>query len=65
MFLYRGRCVRMADQSHPPIAYSISDAAKASSLSQATLYAMMASGKLRFSKVGRRRLIPASALLEL
>nr|WP_314187749.1 helix-turn-helix domain-containing protein [uncultured Brevundimonas sp.] len=40
------------------LAYSIAEASKAVSLSQATIYAMLADGRLRRVKIGRRNLIP-------
>jgi len=47
------------------LAYTIKEAAHASTLSQARLYELMAEGKLRYQLIGKRRLIPASALREL
>ena len=44
------------------LAYSIETAADASGLSRATLCRLIADGTLRSTKVGRRRLIPATAL---
>lgn len=46
------------------LAYSVKEAVEASRLSQRQLYLMMDRGDLRYTKVGRRRLIPASALRE-
>jgi excisionase family DNA binding protein len=45
--------------------YSPEEAAKVVGLSRGGIYNLMASGKLRSVKIGRRRIIPASALAEL
>lgn len=44
------------------LAYSITQAAEASSLSRSTLYAAMEEGRLHFVKIKGRRLILADAL---
>ena len=44
------------------IAYSIQEAAKATSLARSTIYNHIAAGRLRSIRVGGRRLIPADAL---
>lgn len=44
------------------LAYSIAEAAKAISLSRATLYRLIGSGEIKTRKVAGRTLIPASAL---
>lgn len=44
------------------LAYSVPEAAAATSLSQPYLWQLIYSGKLRSMKVGKRRLIPAHAL---
>ena len=46
-------------------ALSIAAASEFSSLSRRTLYELMESGALAFTKVGRRRLIPRAALVAL
>ncbi len=46
----------------PRVSLSIAEAATSSGLSKSTLYNLMEAGKLRFVKVGARRLIPVSAL---
>jgi excisionase family DNA binding protein len=48
----------------PPVAYSVEEAAKALRLSRETLYELIRSQRLRSIKVGRRRLVPLSALTE-
>ncbi|WP_374546618.1 helix-turn-helix domain-containing protein [Rhodoblastus sp.] len=48
-----------------PVAYGIKDAVEAIGLGRSTLYEMMQKGTLRFVKIGRRRLIPADALMAL
>lgn len=51
--------------TQPPIVYTVAEAAVISRLSRSTLYELIASGELRSVKVGRRRLVPASALTQL
>jgi excisionase family DNA binding protein len=46
----------------PPRLLSVSDAAAALSLSRASLYKELTAGRLRTVHVGRRRLVPESAL---
>ncbi|WP_036460645.1 AlpA family transcriptional regulator [Mycobacterium sp. 141] len=43
---------------------SITDAATRTGLSRSKLYTEMAAGRLRWVKVGSRRLIPESALID-
>lgn len=47
------------------LAYSIPEAKAATGLSVAFLYRLMQAGRLRYTKIGTRRVIPKSALLEL
>jgi excisionase family DNA binding protein len=47
------------------LAYRIEDAAKSVGLSRVTIYKLIAEGKLKTVRVGRCRLVPASALREL
>lgn len=47
------------------LSYSIAEAEAATGLSRAFLYRLMQAGKLRYSKIGARRIIPRSALVEL
>ena len=49
----------------PRLAYSIAEAAAVTSLSRATLYRLISSGKLRTVTVGARRLIPATEIQRL
>ncbi len=44
---------------------TIIEAAKFSGLSRSTLYGLMDKGQLAYAKVGKRRLIPRRALVEL
>jgi excisionase family DNA binding protein len=44
------------------IGYSIREACQASSLGKTTLYAHIAAGRLRATRVGGRTIIPAEAL---
>jgi len=46
----------------PPRLLSVNDAAAALSLSRASLYKELSAGRLRTVHVGRRRLVPESAL---
>jgi excisionase family DNA binding protein len=48
-----------------PIVDSVSDAAIRLGLSRTTLYELIASGRLRSVKIGKRRLIPRDAQHEL
>ncbi|GAB3920236.1 hypothetical protein GCM10011575_44100 [Microlunatus endophyticus] len=59
----------MNDQEHaptviPPVVYSVNEAAEALRLSRELLYELIRSGQLRSIKVGRRRLVPVSAVTE-
>lgn len=47
------------------LAYSAADAGAVTGLSRQTIYNLINAGELRTVKVGRRRLVPRSALLEL
>lgn len=47
---------------NPRLAHSITEAARLSGLSKSTLYLEMAAGRLRFRKLGTRRLILATDL---
>lgn len=48
-----------------PLAYSINEASRATSLGRTRLYQLIADGKLKSIKIGARTLIPASALHKL
>jgi excisionase family DNA binding protein len=48
----------------PDRMYSISEAAAALGVSRTTAYAELQAGRLRSVKLGRRRLVPASAIAE-
>lgn len=45
-----------------PLAYSINEACRVSSLGRPRLYQLIAEGRLEARKVGKRTLIPAPAL---
>ncbi len=47
------------------LAYSIKEAAQASSLGKSTIYNHIAAGKLETRRVGGRTIIPAASLLKL
>ena len=48
-----------------PLAYSINEASRATSLGRTRLYQLIASGELKAIKIGNRTLIPAHALHKL
>lgn len=48
-----------------PLAYSIKEASRATSLGRTRLYQLIAAGRLETIKIGSRRLIPAHALRKL
>lgn len=54
----------MNTKQHPPapLAYSIADACKITSIGRTRLYALIAEGRLEVRKIGRRTIIPASSL---
>lgn len=55
----------MTDASYAqfqPLAYSIKDASRVSSLSRSRLYELIATGELQTSKVGKRTLVLARSL---
>lgn len=45
-----------------PLAYSIADACRVSSIGRTRLYQLIGEGRLEARKLGRRTLIPASSL---
>jgi excisionase family DNA binding protein len=45
-----------------PIAYSVADACRVSSIGRTRLYQLIGEGRLEARKVGRRTLIPAASL---
>lgn len=45
-----------------PLAYSIADACKVSSIGKTRLYSLIAEGRLEARKIGKRTLIPAASL---
>ncbi len=45
-----------------PLAYSVADACRVSSLGKTQIYALIGSGRLESRKVGKRTLIPAASL---
>ena len=45
-----------------PLAYSVSEACRASSLGRTRLYQLIAEGRLAVRKIGKRTLIPAASL---
>lgn len=49
----------------PPLAYSIKEATRVSSIGKTRLYALIKEGRLTTTKVGRRTLVSAQSLKEL
>ena len=45
-----------------PIAYSVGDACRVSSLGRTRLYQLISEGRLEMRKIGKRTLIPATSL---
>ena len=53
----------MINENHPqPLAYSVADACKVSSIGKTRLYALISEGRLEVRKIGKRTLIPAASL---
>jgi len=50
------------DNDLAPLAYSVSEAVKVTSLSRAYLYRLINEGRLQSRKFGKRKLIPAASL---
>ncbi|WP_285710471.1 helix-turn-helix domain-containing protein [Erythrobacter oryzae] len=50
------------DQSPEPLAYSVADACRVSSIGRTRLYQLIGEGRLQARKVGKRTLIPAASL---
>ena len=51
-------------ESDSPLAYNVEAAGAKLGLGRTTTYAEVASGRLRSFRVGKRRLVPAQALVE-
>ena len=51
--------------SGAPLAYSIKEASRATSLGRTRIYQLISAGKLEAIKIGARTLIPAAALHKL
>jgi excisionase family DNA binding protein len=52
----------MNNSLSPPLAYSVADACRVSSLGRTRIYQLIAEGQLRVRKIGKRTLIPADSL---
>lgn len=50
------------EQAPEPIAYSVADACRVSSLGRTRLYQLIGEGRLEVRKIGKRTLIPAASL---
>ena len=55
----------VAERESPPELLSVEEAARRAGVGRSLLYGLIARGRLRSVKVGRRRLIPADAIGEL
>ena len=55
----------MQTQATPKAAYSINEAVRVTSLGRSKLYQLMSNGDLEYVKVGKRRLVTASACQDL
>ena len=54
-----------APHNPEPLAYSIHDASRVSTIGRTWLYALIKAGKLEVRKIGKRTLIPAASLRRL
>lgn len=54
-----------ASYSPEPLAYSVADACRVSSIGRTRLYALINEGRLESRKIGKRTLIPAVSLRRL
>lgn len=50
------------NDSPEPLAYSVADACRVSSIGRTRLYQLIGEGRLEVRKVGKRTLIPAASL---
>jgi excisionase family DNA binding protein len=57
-----GHPVNTANSNLEPLAYSINEACRVSSLGRTRLYQLIAEGRLEVRKIGKRTLIPAASL---
>lgn len=55
----------MHTTSNEPLAYSIADACRVSSIGRTKLYALIGTGQLEARRIGGRTLIPAASLRRL
>ena len=51
-----------SEQLPEPLAYSIADACRVSSIGRTRLYQLIGEGRLEARKIGKRTLIPAASL---
>lgn len=52
----------ISEQSPEPLAYSVADACRVSSIGRTRLYQLIGEGRLQARKIGKRTLIPAASL---
>lgn len=52
----------MNHDAPPPLAYSVNEACRLSSIGKTCLYRLIAEGHLEARKIGRRTIIPSSSL---
>lgn len=53
------------DNTHPPLAYSVKEACRISSLGKTRVYELIRSNELAATKIGRRTLVNAESLKRL
>lgn len=54
--------MRATEHTPEPLAYSVANACKVSSIGKTRLYQLISEGRLEARKVGKRTLIPAASL---
>jgi len=57
--------VDSTNRKSEPLAYSVADACRVSSIGRTRLYALIKEGQLEVRKIGKRTLIPAASLRRL
>lgn len=62
MVAYAGERMNILQPRIEPLAYSVHDACRVSSIGKTRLYQLIAEGRLESRKIGKRTLIPAASL---
>ena len=60
-----GSTVKAAYPQPEPLAYSVAEACRVTSIGRTRLYALIAEGRLEVRKIGKRTIIPAESLRRL